>query len=94
MQFLELPTELILAVADQLESEGFFHCITRLSRTCRYLHHLLGLRLYLRDLQLQTVNFECEKWWGINPNPDKDVLSKLRAFIDGKAGLSLEFCRR
>ena len=23
MQFLELPTELILAVADQLESEGF-----------------------------------------------------------------------
>ena len=77
MRLLMMPTELILAVTDLIESVPD---IVSLAQTCRYLDNALKLRLYLNDFKIQTKEWHWKGIIGIETvEDDTNTLVALQA---------------
>lgn len=82
LQLIQLPNELILAIAQELASESDISCF---SRTCRGLHELLDRLLYSYDVQ------NCNSWvllWAARHNRVNAARKAIRE--DANLGTVLE----
>ena len=85
MHLLNLPNELLLAVANEVE---YSRWINSLARTCRHLYNLLRVHAYLGDFE------ERMKLYGWSSEPiysENDALHRLRASINGGSELSRDY---